>query len=84
MGMDVYGKNPSNGDGEYFRANVWSWRPIYSLTVELCSDLLDAKTINEMAVNQPKRESSLRSFNLRTQSCTEQCGAAATRQQEVV
>ena len=51
MGMDVYGKNPNNDEGKYFRANVWSWRPIYSLTVELCDDLLDAETIEEMAFN---------------------------------
>jgi hypothetical protein len=31
MGMDVYGKAPSNTDGEYFRANIWSWRPIHIL-----------------------------------------------------
>lgn len=51
MGMDVYGKNPSNEEGHYFRANVWSWRPIYSLTVELCADLLDAETTQAMAFN---------------------------------
>ena len=31
MGMDVSGINPSTEVGEYFRANVWSWRPIYAL-----------------------------------------------------
>jgi hypothetical protein len=31
MGMDVYGKKPSSKAGEYFRANVWSWRPIHTL-----------------------------------------------------
>ena len=31
MGMDVVGKNPSTPEGEYFRANVWSWRPIHAL-----------------------------------------------------
>lgn len=31
MGMDVYGKNPSSPEGEYFRANIWSWRPIHQL-----------------------------------------------------
>lgn len=51
MGMDVYGKKPSNDEGHYFRANIWSWRPIYSLTVELCADLLDAETIKVMAFN---------------------------------
>ncbi len=41
MGMDVYGLNPrvrsedpgdrSAATGAYFRANVWSWRPIHLL-----------------------------------------------------
>lgn len=31
MGMDVYGRRPKNKDGEYFRANVWSWRPIHMI-----------------------------------------------------
>ena len=28
MGMDVYGKKPTAPEGEYFRNNVWSWRPL--------------------------------------------------------
>lgn len=28
MGMDISGKNPSTRDGEYFRNNVWWWRPV--------------------------------------------------------
>lgn len=28
MGMDVYGENPKNSKGEYFRNNVWWWRPL--------------------------------------------------------
>lgn len=31
MGMDVYGKRPTKKEGKYFRANVWSWRPIHQL-----------------------------------------------------
>lgn len=30
MGMDVSGKAPSSEDGKYFRASVWSWRPIWT------------------------------------------------------
>ncbi len=41
MGLDVYGRNPDSDAGKYFRANVWSWRPIHALIIELCSDLLD-------------------------------------------
>jgi hypothetical protein len=51
MGMDVNGRNPSSHAGEYFRANVWSWPPIHALITELCSDLLDAETLKEMAFN---------------------------------
>lgn len=28
MGMDVYGKNPKNESGEYFRNSIWSWHPL--------------------------------------------------------
>ena len=28
MGMDIYGQNPKNEKGEYFRNNVWWWRPL--------------------------------------------------------
>ena len=51
MGMDVYGRKPSSPDGEYFRANVWSWHPIRALIIELCSDLLDEKTLEKLAFN---------------------------------
>jgi hypothetical protein len=30
MGMDVYGLNPKNQEGEYFRNNVWWWRPLWN------------------------------------------------------
>lgn len=30
MGMDVYGRNPTAPAGEYFRANVWRWHPLWS------------------------------------------------------
>lgn len=33
MGMDVYGLNPSNASGEYFRANVWRWRPLAEMCI---------------------------------------------------
>lgn len=34
MGMDVFGLSPANEAGEYFRASVWSWRPIHCLIRE--------------------------------------------------
>lgn len=37
MGMDVYGKAPENEAGEYFRRNVWGWRPLWTC-VEHCAE----------------------------------------------
>lgn len=51
MGMDVWGRNPSAPGGRYFRANIWSWRPIQALIAELCHDLLDAETLTRLGVN---------------------------------
>lgn len=30
MGMDVMGHNPTIEEGEYFRNNIWWWRPLWS------------------------------------------------------
>jgi hypothetical protein len=35
MGMDVYGKAPSSPKGEYFRNNVWWWRPLADYCLEV-------------------------------------------------
>jgi len=46
MGMDVIGTDPKNKTGEYFRANVWSWHPIwdycYSLAPQICGKVENA------------------------------------------
>lgn len=34
MGMDVYGKNPANEVGQYFRRNVWGWHPLWGYVEE--------------------------------------------------
>lgn len=40
MGMDVYGKNPKNDVGSYFRRNVWGWRPLWDYCVYNYNDLV--------------------------------------------
>jgi NAD-dependent SIR2 family protein deacetylase len=35
MGMDVYGRKPKNEQGEYFRANVWYWHPLWTCLDDL-------------------------------------------------
>lgn len=39
MGMDVYGLKPKNSDGEYFRANVWYWHPLWGCLEHLYPNL---------------------------------------------
>ena len=39
MGMDVYGTKPTHTDGEYFRNNVWWWRPLWNYCVEVAPEL---------------------------------------------
>lgn len=39
MGMDVYGKNPSHCDGEYFRASIWSWPGIWQTAIDAAPEI---------------------------------------------
>lgn len=39
MGMDVYGEAPANETGEYFRANVWNWRPLATYCCEIAPEI---------------------------------------------
>ena len=39
MGMDVMGNNPKSERGEYFRNNVWWWRPLWEYCCEVDSTL---------------------------------------------
>ena len=41
MGMDVYGKKPTNETGEYFRNNVWWWRPLWDYCVTVAPELCE-------------------------------------------
>jgi hypothetical protein len=39
MGMDVYGRNPVNEAGEYFRNNCWYWSPLADYISEMAPDI---------------------------------------------
>lgn len=39
MGMDVDGLNPKNETGEYFRNNVWWWRPLADYCCEIAPEV---------------------------------------------
>ena len=39
MGFDIYGLNPKEESGSYFRANCWYWRPLWSYVISVTPDL---------------------------------------------
>lgn len=39
MGYDVYGKNPKNKMGEYFRANIWWWPPLWTYCEDVAPEI---------------------------------------------
>ena len=41
MGMDVFGRDPTNNVGKYFRNNVWWWRPLWDYCCTVDTDLAD-------------------------------------------
>lgn len=41
MGMDVMGISPSKKCGEYFRANVWWWSPLWDYCRSVAEELCD-------------------------------------------
>jgi hypothetical protein len=41
MGMDVVGTRPLTPSGEYFRNNVWYWRPLWDYCCSVDSTLFD-------------------------------------------
>jgi len=45
MGMDLYGINPKTDNGDYFRANVWWWRPLWQCVAHFCDDILSKEEI---------------------------------------
>ena len=51
MGMDVYGINPKADNGDYFRANVWYWRPLWQCVEYFCNDILSKEDIENGKMN---------------------------------
>lgn len=39
MGMDVFGISPKTETGEYFRNNVWWWRPLWEYCLYVAPDI---------------------------------------------
>jgi len=47
MNMDLYGRNPKNEIGMDFRANIWSWRPIWDAINE--TGIIDQAMMDSMS-----------------------------------
>ena len=43
MGFDVIGRKAKSEKGEYFRNNVWFWRPLWQYICLECEDILTIK-----------------------------------------
>ena len=43
MGFDLIGKKAKSEKGEYFRNNVWYWRPLWTYVCNECDDILTIK-----------------------------------------
>lgn len=54
MGFDLDGMNPINKEGEYFRNNCWWWRPLWTFTCHICSDILTSKDMEKGGFNDGK------------------------------
>lgn len=51
MGMDIYGRNIGHSVGEYISINACDWPVIHKLMGELCGDLIDPVTLENLIGN---------------------------------
>ncbi|NQT07296.1 MAG: hypothetical protein HQ575_07140 [Candidatus Omnitrophica bacterium] len=47
MSFDLVGVKCKNRKGEYFRANIWWWPPLWNYVCEHCKDILAPKQIED-------------------------------------
>ena len=56
MGFDLYGMNAtSKEEGDYFRANVWWWRPLWQYVSITCEDILTENDMERGSYNDGHR-----------------------------
>ena len=51
MGMDVFGKNPKNETGDYFRNNVWYWRPLWDYCCQVGESVISEEVAESCHYN---------------------------------
>jgi len=55
MGYDVYGVKSKSETGNYFRNNVWWWRPLWNYVCENCEDIMNEDDMDAGCWNDGKR-----------------------------
>lgn len=51
MGFDLYGREPKTPKGEYFRNNIWWWRPLWDYVCEQSDGVLSEADKNKGSFN---------------------------------
>ena len=51
MGFDLYGMNAEAEEGDYYRANVWYWRPLWQYVTVACDDILTGRDMEKGEFN---------------------------------
>lgn len=51
MGFDLSGENPRSEAGEYFRNNVWWWRPLLQYIAITCGDVFEEEEVVKLSYN---------------------------------
>ena len=64
MGMDVYGNKPKSEKGDYFRNNVWWWRPLWNYCATSAPELIDKETYVSGTYNDGKGLNAMKAAKL--------------------
>ena len=64
MGMDVYGDKPKSSKGDYFRNNVWWWRPLWNYCATSAPELIDKETYVSGTYNDGKGLNAMKAAKL--------------------
>ena len=62
--MDVYGNKPKSEKGDYFRNNVWWWRPLWNYCATSAPELIDKETYVSGTYNDGKGLNAMKAAKL--------------------
>ena len=62
--FDLKGKYEIDNPGDYFRNNVWGWRPLWSFVAHHCSNILTEKDVSGGSYNSGHKISKTKSLKM--------------------